>query len=141
MSATQLSALARTSEPRTALRRFLMADALVTGVNAVAYLAVSGPLARLLGVGSGLLLVLGAVLGVYAAGVGGLASRREPPAWAVRGVMEINCAWAVLSCVALFAWLSPSTAGSVWVPVQALTVAGLAALQYAALRSVQRNRK
>ncbi|MFI6333886.1 hypothetical protein [Streptomyces sp. NPDC050535] len=139
MSATQLAVLARTSEPRTALRRFLVADALVTGVNAVAYLAVSGPLARLLGVGSGLLLILGAVLGVYAAGVGRLASRREPSPWAVRTVIEINYAWAVLSFVALLFWLSPSAAGAVWAPAQAMTVAGIATLQYAALKAIRPN--
>ncbi len=54
MSATQFAALAaRTTEPHVMLRRFLALDALVTGVNAVAYLAASGPLARFLGVGWG----------------------------------------------------------------------------------------
>ncbi|GGN87604.1 hypothetical protein GCM10011579_080560 [Streptomyces albiflavescens] len=135
MSATQFAVPGPTTGPRAALRRFLVLDALVTGANAVAYLAVSGPLGRLLGVGSGLLLELGLVLAVYAAGVGLLASRREPRAWAVRTVIETNLAWTVLSFVALALWLSPSTAGVVWVPLQALTVAGFAALQYGALRA------
>ncbi|MFF4347106.1 hypothetical protein [Streptomyces sp. NPDC001530] len=135
MSATQLAVLARTTEPHTMLRRFLALDALVTGANAVAYLGASGPLGRLLGVGSGLLLELGLILAVYAAGVGWLASRREPRSWAVRTVIETNLAWAVLSFVALAVWLSPSAAGAVWVPLQALTVAGFAALQYAALKA------
>ncbi|WP_151478598.1 hypothetical protein [Streptomyces albicerus] len=141
MSATQLAALARTSEPQTMLRRFLALDAAVTGANGIAYLAVSGPLGRLLGVGSGLLLELGLLLTVYAAGVGWLASRRQPPVLPVRAVIEINLAWAALSFVALAVWLSPSTAGAVWVPLQALTVAGFALVQYAALRAVQTGRE
>jgi hypothetical protein len=139
MSATQLAALARTTEPQTMLRRFLALDAAVTGANGLAYLAASGPLGRLLGVGSGLLLALGLLLTVYAAGVGRLASRRRPPVLPVRAVIEVNLAWAALSFVALAVWLSPSTAGAVWVPVQALTVAGFALVQYAALRAVRHN--
>ncbi|MFI9827773.1 hypothetical protein ACIHIX_08790 [Streptomyces sp. NPDC051913] len=137
MSAAQLSALARTSDPHTALRRFLALDAVVTGGNGLAYLAASGPLGRLLGVGSTLLLELGAFLVVYAAGVGWLAARPRPAALPVRAVVEANLAWAVLSCVALTLWLSPSTAGAVWTVLQALTVAGFAALQHIALKARQ----
>ena len=36
MSATQLAALARTTDPRAVLRRFLALDAVVTGANALA---------------------------------------------------------------------------------------------------------
>ncbi|AWW36817.1 hypothetical protein [Streptomyces cadmiisoli] len=137
MSASQLAALARTTEPQTMLRRFLALDAAVTGVNGLAYLAASGPLGRLLGVGSGLLLVLGAVLAAYAAAVGLLAARRHPPALPVRAVIETNLAWAVLSFVALALWLTPSTAGAVWGVLQALTVAGFALLQHVALKARQ----
>ncbi|MFF9622645.1 hypothetical protein [Streptomyces griseosporeus] len=135
MSAAQLAALARTTEPNTMLRRFLALDAVVTGANAVAYLAASGPLGRLLGVGSGLLLELGAFLAVFAAGVGLLAARTRPAALPVRAVVEANLAWAALSLLALAVWLSPTTAGAVWGVLQAGTVAGFAALQSAALRA------
>ncbi|MFF9277249.1 hypothetical protein [Streptomyces griseosporeus] len=134
MSAAQLAALARTTEPNTMLRRFLALDAVVTGANAVAYLAASGPLGRLLGVGPGLLLGLGAFLAVFAAGVGLLAARPRPAALPVRAVVEANLAWSALSLLALAVWLSPTTAGAVWTVLQAGTVAGFAALQYAALR-------
>ncbi|MBT2416650.1 hypothetical protein J7F01_35210 [Streptomyces sp. ISL-22] len=134
MSATSLAALARTSDPQTVLRRFLALDAVVTGANGLAYLVVSGPLGRLLGVDPGLLLGLGAFLTVFAAGVGLLASRARPAAFPVRAVIEANLVWAVLSLVALVMWLSPTTAGAVWTVLQALTVAGFAALQYAALK-------
>ncbi|KES08831.1 membrane protein [Streptomyces toyocaensis] len=139
MSATQLAALARTVEPQRMLRRFLALDAAVTGANALAYLALAGPLGRFLGVGSGLLLGLGAFLAVYAAGVGLLAARRHPPALAVRAVVEANLVWAAVSVAALALWLSPTTAGAVWTVLQALTVAGFAVLQHMALRARQLN--
>ncbi|MEU6805226.1 hypothetical protein [Streptomyces neyagawaensis] len=135
MSATPLAALARTTDPRTMLRRFLAADAAVTGVNGLAYLLAAGPLGRLLGVGPGLLTALGAFLTVYAAGVALLAARGRPPVRPVHVVVEANLAWALLSLVALVLWLTPSTAGAVWTVLQALTVAGFAAAQYTALRA------
>jgi hypothetical protein len=137
MSTNQLAVLARTAEPRLMLRRFLALDAVVTGANAVAYLALSGPLGRFLGVDSGLLLGLGAFLAVYAGCVALLAARPEPPALAVRAVVEANLAWAAVSLAALGLWLTPTTAGAVWTVLQALTVAGFALLQYAALRQRQ----
>ncbi|MCK8437589.1 hypothetical protein G3I77_32695 [Streptomyces sp. D2-8] len=137
MSAIQLAALARTSEPQSTLRRFLALDAVVTGANALAYLAFSGPLGRFLGVGSALLLALGAFLAVYATGVGLLAARRQPPALGVRAVVEGNLAWAAVSLAALALWLTPSTPGAVWTVLQALVVAGFAVLQHLALRARQ----
>ncbi|ANS69180.1 integral membrane protein [Streptomyces lincolnensis] len=137
MSASQLAALARTADPQVVLRRFLTLDALVTGANGLAYLAVSGPLGDFLGVDSALLLGLGAFLLAYAAGVGVLASRGRPPALAVRAVIEANLTWAALSCLALALWLTPSTAGAVWTVLQAAVVAGFALLQHMALRARQ----
>lgn len=134
---TPLTALARTSDPKTMLRRFLALDAVVTTGNGLAYAAASGPLGRFLGVDAGLLLTLGISLTLYGVGVGYLASRKSPPTLPVQVVMEANGAWAVLSVVALAAWLSPSTAGAVWIPLQAVTVGGFAALQYAALRALR----
>lgn len=137
MSATQLAVLARTVEPQRVLRRFLALDAVVTGANAVAYLALSGPLGRFLGVGSGLLLGLGAFLAVYAAGVGLLAARPHPPALGVRIVVEANLAWTAVSLAALALWLTPTAAGAVWTVLQALTVAGFALLQHMSLKERQ----
>ncbi|TGA95699.1 hypothetical protein [Streptomyces sp. MZ04] len=137
MSTYALTTLARTTDPKTMLRRFLALDAVVTGANGIAYAAVSGPIGRLLGVDSGLLLWLGVALTLYAAGVGFLASRKSPPAPAVQAVVEANAAWAVLSVVALAAWLSPSAAGAVWIPLQAVIVGAFAVVQYAALRATR----
>jgi hypothetical protein len=137
MSTNQLAVLARTAEPQLMLRRFLALDAVVTGANAVAYLALPGPLGRFLGAGSGLLLALGAFLAVYAGCVALVAARPRPPALAVRAVVEANLAWAAVSLVALGLWLTPTTAGAVWTVLQALTVAGFALLQYASLKQRQ----
>ncbi|MFE5589547.1 hypothetical protein [Streptomyces sp. NPDC056549] len=135
MSQTLLAGLARTTRPQSAVRRFLALDAVVTGANGIAYLAASGPLGELLGVDAGLLLELGVFLTVFAAGVAWLASRSQPPALAVKLVVDANVIWAVLSVVALVAWLEPTTAGLLWAPMQAVTVAGFAGLQWAALRA------
>ncbi|WP_151770739.1 hypothetical protein [Streptomyces abyssomicinicus] len=137
MTATLITALGRSNQPVTLLRRFLALDAVITTANGLAYLAASGPLGRLLGVDSGLLLGLGAFLVLFGAGVGSLAVRRLPPVLAVKWVIESNLAWAVASLVALFAWFDASAAGTVWIPAQALTVFGFAVLQHMALRAVE----
>ncbi|MFZ4150955.1 hypothetical protein [Streptomyces pseudogriseolus] len=137
MSTTPIAAPARTVEARRTLRRLLALDAVVTGANALAYLALSGPLGRFLGAGPGLLLALGVFFALYAAGVGLLAARPHPPASGVRAVVESNLAWAAVSFAALALWLSPTTAGAVWTVLQALVVAGLALAQYRSLRVCQ----
>ncbi|MFJ3924689.1 hypothetical protein [Streptomyces sp. NPDC090022] len=135
MSATLLGSIARTDRPQVALRRFLALDSVVTTANGLAYVAFSAPLGRLLGIGQGLLLDLGLLLVAYGAAVGWLASRQRPAGGAVTAVVEINYVWAVASLVALVAWFEPTTAGTVWIPAQALTVAMFAVLQQLALRS------
>ncbi|MFD3540688.1 hypothetical protein ACFWUQ_14450 [Streptomyces sp. NPDC058662] len=136
MSATLIGGIARTPVPQTALRRFLALDAVVTAGNGLAYAVFPDALGRLLGVGPELLPVLGVLLVGYGAGVGLLASRRRPPAPAVKLVVEVNCAWAVLSLVSLLLWSAPTAAGLFWIPAQALVVAAFAVLQRLALRSV-----
>ncbi|MFI9120035.1 hypothetical protein ACIGW0_11675 [Streptomyces bikiniensis] len=129
---------ARATRPHTALRRFLALDAVVTGANGIAYAAASRPLGELLGIDAGLLLELGLFLSAFAAGVGWLAGRPQPPAAVVKLVVDANLLWAALSVVALVSWLEPTTAGLVWTLLQAATVAGFAVLQWTALRSVSR---
>ncbi|MET9851662.1 hypothetical protein ABZY57_01695 [Streptomyces sp. NPDC006450] len=135
MSATLLTAVARTAVPREALRRVLALDAVVSAGNGLAYAAFSAPLGRLLGIGQGLLLGLGVFMLLYGAGVGLLASRRQPPVFPVRLVVEGNYAWAAFSLVALVLWFTPTTAGAVWITAQALVVASFAVLQQLALRA------
>ncbi|OII63705.1 hypothetical protein BJP40_23330 [Streptomyces sp. CC53] len=133
MSHALLAGLARTTEPRTMLRRFLALDAAVTGANGLAYAVASAPLSRLLGVDATLLSALGVLLVLYSTAVGLVAAR--PSATAVRLIVDANALWAALSVVALAAWLEPTTAGTLWVPAQAVTVAAFAALQWSALRA------
>jgi hypothetical protein len=128
------------------LRRLLALDAAVTGVNAVAYLALSGLLGRLLGVDAGLLLGAGAFLLPYGAGVGLLASRPAPPAPWVRVVVGGNLLWALAGAAVLVLGVlgglgvrEPSAAGWVWIPLQAAVVAALAVAQHLALRAVLRS--
>ncbi|MET9688967.1 hypothetical protein ABZY81_10860 [Streptomyces sp. NPDC006514] len=135
MSATPLAGFARNRVPQTALRRILALDSVVTTANGLAYVALSAPVGRLLGVGQGLLLELGILLVAYGAGVGWLASRPQPPVLPVKLVIETNYAWAALSLASLALWFEPTTAGLLWIPAQAVTVAGFAVLQQLALRS------
>ncbi|MFE4369232.1 hypothetical protein ACFRMN_13560 [Streptomyces sp. NPDC056835] len=136
MSATLLAGISRTTDPQTMMRRFLALDAVVTGVNGLAYVAAPGPLGRLIGVDATVLVELGVFLALFGAGVGFLASRRQPPHLPVKLVVDSNLLWAVLSIAALVLWFEPTTAGAVWIPLQALTVAGFAGLQWSALRAV-----
>ncbi|OII64664.1 MULTISPECIES: hypothetical protein [unclassified Streptomyces] len=133
MSHALLAGLARTTEPRTMLRRFLALDAAVTGANGLAYAVASAPLSRLLGVDATLLSALGVLLVLYSTAVGLVAAR--PSATAVKLIVDANALWAALSVVALAAWLEPTTAGTLWIPAQAVTVAAFAALQWSALRA------
>jgi hypothetical protein len=123
------------SHPLTRLRQVLALDAVVTAVNGLVYLAVSAPVARLLGVPSSLLIIAGGFLIGYGSAVGYLASRSEPAPNAVRAVVVMNSGWVIASVTALLAsWIEPSTAGLVWIPLQAAVVAGLAAAQVVFLR-------
>ena len=115
------------------LRFALTADAAITGANALAYLAGAVVLDSVLGVPAGVLVAVGAFLAVYAALVLRVAAR--PARGAVTAVIDANLVWAVASIVLLaLDTFTPSTAGQVWIALQALVVAGFAALQYAGLR-------
>ena len=115
---------------RPILRPALLLDAAVTGVNGVAYLAAAGPLEDLLGLPAAWLRTAGVVLVAFAAFVA-LVSRR-PSAAAVAAIVAVNALWVAGSLVfAVAGWGSPETAGTVWIVLQALVVAGFAELQVA----------
>ncbi len=111
----------------------LRLDAVVTGANAAAYLVAAGPLADLFGVPAGALRAIGAGLAAFTVFV--WLTARRPRRGAVLAVIAINATWVLDSVLAaaLGAW-SPETAGTVWILLQAGTVAGFAALQAAGLR-------
>ncbi|MGV9312401.1 hypothetical protein ACWDR0_09395 [Streptomyces sp. NPDC003691] len=134
-AAALLAGLARTEDTTRMLRRFLALDAVVTGGNGLVYVVASGPVARLLGVDAGLLLGLGIFLVAFGVGVGLIGSRPQPAPAAVKAVVDANVVWAAVSLIALVLWFDPTVAGAVWIPMQAMTVAGFAALQWSALRA------
>ncbi len=117
---------------RTLLRTALQLDAGVTAVNGAAYLALAGPLHDLLGFSEGLLRGAGVFLLLYAAAVAVLAAAPRPARGAVLAVVAGNAIWALDSVIAAGAgWGDPTTAGTVWLVLQGLVVAGFAALQLA----------
>jgi hypothetical protein len=130
---------ARLSNPAGLLRLALELDAVVTGVNGVAYLALAGPLEDLLGVSPDLLRPLGAFLVVFAIAVGWVATRPAIPRAAVMAIVGANAAWATGSLVFLaLGASSPTVAGGVWIALQAVVVAAFAALQLSVLRALTR---
>ena len=125
----------KTIVPRPSLlRTALTLDAGVTALNGAAYLALAGPLHDLLGLSEALLRGAGGFLLVYALAVGLLAARPRPPRAGVLAVVAVNAIWAADSVVAALAgWGDPTVAGTVWMVLQAVVVAGFAALQLAGL--------
>jgi hypothetical protein len=121
--------------PGKLLRGALKLDAVVTGANAVAYVAGAALLSDWLGLPVALLVAVGTFLAVYAAGVWHVATRPSVAAAAVWAVIALNVAWAADSFLMLAVdGFSPTLAGQVVVAVQAVGVLGFAALQYAGLR-------
>jgi hypothetical protein len=121
------------------LRAALGLDAVVTGVNGLAYLALAGPLSELFDLSSTLLRVQGAVLVLFAAAVAVVATRRTIPRLAAWDVVAVNVAWVGYMLATVLADLgTPGTVGVVWMLLQAAVVAGFAALQAAALRAERR---
>ncbi|MGE3286817.1 MAG: hypothetical protein AB7J32_12045 [Pseudonocardia sp.] len=116
--------------PRTLLHLALLADAVVTGVNGLAYVAVAGPLEGLLGLPVGPMRIAGVFLLAFAAAVGLLGTRRRPPRGPALAVVAVNVVW-VLASLAVDA---ATVAGQLWVIAQAVVVATFAAVQAYALR-------
>jgi hypothetical protein len=122
------------------LRTALKLDALVTGANGAAYLVAAGPLEDLLGLSPALLRGVGAFLLVFSAAVWLVAAQPRVSASAALAVIAINVLWAADSIAFLATGLSdPTTAGAVWIVMQALVVAGFAGLQ-AVTRGAARDR-
>ena len=122
-----------TAPARPLLRPALRLDAVVSGLNGLAYLTAAGPLAGLLGLPAGALRGVGAFLTVFAGAVWTVGARPAPTA--VRAVITANVAWAVGSLAVVLAGLgSPTTIGAAWLLLQAGVVAAFAAAQAIGLR-------
>jgi hypothetical protein len=117
--------------PRPLTIRFALGlDAVVSGANGVAYLALAGPLEDLLGVSADVLRGIGAFFVVYAALLAVI--MRRPGRAGVTAVIAGNALWVIASLAAAIAgWQDPTTAGTVWIVLQAIVVAGFAELQVA----------
>jgi hypothetical protein len=134
MTSTAIGRLA--AIPGEALTRIaLKLDAVVTGANGVAYLALANVLDGPLGMPAGFLRGVGAFLIVFAACVAFTATRPAINRQAVHAVIALNALW-VIDSIALvaFGWYEPTTGGSVWAILQAGVVAGFAGLQAYAIR-------
>ena len=120
------------------LRLVLAADAVVTGVNGLAYLVAAGLLSDLLGPDAGPLRGIGIFLIGYGAAVGLLAGRSQVSEAGTRAVIGLNAVWTLASVAAVVAGLLTfTTIGAVWAILQAVVVAGFAALQIAGLRKLR----
>lgn len=117
------------------LRLALAVDAAVTGANAAAYVALGWRLDSVLGVAASTLVLIGVALAAFTAAVAIIASRAEVPSTGAWLVVDANVAW-VLASIAVAA-VDPfelTTAGTVWVLLQAAVVAAFAAAQARELR-------
>ncbi|MFG3436927.1 hypothetical protein ACGF0J_06755 [Nonomuraea sp. NPDC047897] len=130
-----MTALTVTADRTKFLRLALAADAVVTGVNGLAYLAAAGLLSDLLGPGTGLLRGVGVFLLGYGLAVGFLASRPVISAAGTKAVIALNVVWAVASVAVVVTGAAAfTTVGAVWAILQALVVLVFAELQVMGLR-------
>lgn len=123
-----------TAASPTARRRWLLLDALLSGVSGVALLAGATALDGVLGPSTGVLLGLGVFFVLYAASLVVLA-RIGAPRGVVRVVAVGNLGWVGLSIgVVLAGTLGLTTAGTVVAVLQAVAIAVVADLQLLAAR-------
>jgi hypothetical protein len=117
------------------LRRVLLADAVVSGATGLLLFLGASFLADLLQLPEALLCPAGLFLLPYSALVAYIATRVNPPRWAVWAVIIANTLWALDSIVLLFTGsVAPNALGYAFVIAQALVVAGFAEAQYIGLR-------
>ncbi|MFI7637098.1 hypothetical protein [Nonomuraea sp. NPDC049400] len=134
------TALTVTADRTKFLRLALAADAVVTGVNGLVYLAFAAPVSDLLGPGAGLLREIGAFLLVYGAAVGLLAARRTISPAATWAVIALNIIWTLGSIAAVVTGAAAfTTIGAIWAIAQALVVGVFAELQITGLRKARSN--
>ncbi|WGS30077.1 hypothetical protein [Bradyrhizobium sp. ISRA464] len=117
------------------LRRALLADAVFSGVSAVAMTLDAGVMAPFLNLPEALLRETGLFLIVYTALVGWLGTRILVPKALVMLVIIGNAAWTLASIALLFSdAVSPNLLGTIVVVAQAIATGVFAELQYVGLR-------
>lgn len=121
--------------PSSFLRRALLADAVFSGVAALALTFGAGAFATLLNLPQALLLESGLFLIAYAAFVGWLGSRQTMLKVLVMTVIAGNAAWTLASIALLFSGtVSPNLLGEIFIVAQAIATGVFAELQYVGLR-------
>jgi hypothetical protein len=121
--------------PSPFLRRALLADAVISGGTGILMAAAAGLVDGLLGLPAVLLREAGLLLLPFAALVGWLATRAQPPLGAVKAVIAANGAWVAGSLLLLVSgFVAPTMLGYAFVIAQAVVVAVFAELQVMGLR-------
>ena len=122
-------------QPSLFLRRPILADAIFSGISALALTFGAGMLAPWLSLPEALLRETGLFLIAYAALVGWLGTRQTMPKALVVIVVAGNAAWTLASIALLFSgWVNPNLLGEIMVAAQAIAVGAFAELQYIGLR-------
>ncbi|MFF3032760.1 hypothetical protein ACFVS7_17355 [Streptomyces rubiginosohelvolus] len=138
MASTQYDRVAsdaRTTGTDGFARLALKLDAVATGLNGIAYLALATVLDSFFGVPTAVQYPVGAFLLLYAVGVLAIGTRKEISRTGLMAVIVANMLWVVLSLVVVVSGaLSPTGVGAVWIVLQSLTVGGFAVLQYIGLK-------
>lgn len=118
----------------TRLHRLLWLDASICAASAVLLVLGARPIATLTQLPQALLFTAGLVLFPVAIYMGWVATRRNIPAPLAWPVLAGNTAWVAASVLLLISdWIAPNALGVTLIAVQALAVAGLTALEHAAL--------
>ncbi|HYH44089.1 MAG TPA: hypothetical protein VEG34_00255 [Thermoanaerobaculia bacterium] len=119
----------------TFLRRALVADAAISGATSLLMILGAEALQGLLGLPAALSRSAGLVLLPFVALLVWLATRERAPRAGVWTVIEINALWVIGSLLlVLSGWVALTGLGSAFVLLQAVAVAGFAAVQYVGLR-------
>jgi hypothetical protein len=117
------------------LRRVLAVDAVSSGAMGLGMLSFGSFIAHLLNLPVELIHDAGLVLLPFAAFVGYIASRRQPPRAAVWIIIALNVVWVVDSILLLFTgWAAPNALGIAFVIAQAVVVGVFAELEVVGLR-------
>ncbi|MGW7417629.1 hypothetical protein [Streptomyces sp. NPDC054863] len=126
---------ARTTGTDGLARLALKLDAVVTGLNALAYLGLATVLDSWFGIATAVQYPVGAFLLLFALGVLAAGTRKQISRPALTTIAAANLLWVALSLtVALAGTLTPTGVGTVWIVLQALTVGCFAGLQLLGLK-------
>jgi hypothetical protein len=118
-----------------ARRTWFGLDAVVTGANALGYLALGGWLSDQLGASASSYRTIGGALLLFAVSVGVYAATDRAPRWAGWSIVAVNASWVVGSLVVAAAGIGDVNGlGRAWIVAQAVVVAALTVMQASTIR-------